>query len=78
MLADFYSGLRIIDISNPENPIESGFFETSEMAKDIDVKGDYVYLANGNVGLYVLKNELSTEIYMDRLKKLFKTIGGWG
>jgi len=48
------------------------------MAKDIDVKGDYVYLANGNVGLYVLKNELSTEIYMDRLKKLFKTIGGWG
>jgi hypothetical protein len=50
-------GLRIIDISDPTNPYEVGFFDTSNClfsAKGVYVFGNYAYVAGGLAGLYIL------------------------
>jgi hypothetical protein len=35
-------GLRVIDVSTPENPVEVGYIDT--YANDVHVQGDYAYL----------------------------------
>ncbi|MCK4844713.1 MAG: hypothetical protein KAS95_03480 [Candidatus Heimdallarchaeota archaeon] len=47
--------MRIYDISNPENPIASGFYNLANSGFDVFVSGDYAYVAATTVGLYSLK-----------------------
>jgi hypothetical protein len=61
-IADSFTGLRIIDISNPAAPGETGFFDTGDNARSVDVSGNYVYLADGADGLYIIQNDLLTGI----------------
>ncbi len=52
--ADFARGLIIIDITDPENPIEIGNYDDDNVAaRGIDVHGDYVYLAHGTDGIEI-------------------------
>jgi len=44
-VADGYSGLRIIDISNPSSPIEVGSYDTGIFSGDVKVSGSYAYVA---------------------------------
>lgn len=76
-VADSDGGLRIIDISNPTNPFEIGFFDTPYDAVDLDVSGNYVYLAEENYGIYVLDvsdpaNPLEVSFYDMHLSSVFE------
>jgi hypothetical protein len=46
-VADGGAGLRVIDVSNPANPREVGFFDTPGFAEDVYVSGNYAYVAMG-------------------------------
>lgn len=48
------SGIRIIDVSNPLQPIESGFYQTQGKVYAVSVSGNYAYIANDTAGLRVL------------------------
>jgi hypothetical protein len=43
-------GLRVVDVSNPAAPVESGFFETPRFAEGVAVAGGYAYVADGDGG----------------------------
>ncbi len=53
-IADYFSGLQIIDISNPTNPILKGNYYSSGEATDVQVVGNYAYLAAGGGGLQII------------------------
>ncbi|MFQ5342986.1 MAG: LamG-like jellyroll fold domain-containing protein, partial [Anaerolineae bacterium] len=53
-VADGYSGLRVIDISNPAGPREVGFYDTPSSAWGVAVAGHYAYVADGYSGLRVI------------------------
>jgi hypothetical protein len=42
-----YAGLRVIDVSNPSNPREVGYFDTPGYAQGVYVSGNYAYVADG-------------------------------
>jgi Ca2+-binding RTX toxin-like protein len=46
--------LVILDISNPSKPTQTGFFNTSGYARDVEVVGDLAYVADYNRGLVIL------------------------
>ena len=45
---------RVLDVSVPAAPMETGFRETTSLAYDADVAGGYAYVADAGAGLYVL------------------------
>jgi hypothetical protein len=48
------SGLRVLNISDPGNPVEIGHYDTPGYAIDITVSGSYAYLAAGDNGLRII------------------------
>jgi hypothetical protein len=48
------NGLRIIDISDPANPSETGHLFTNGQVLDLDVDGNLVYIADGFDGMRVI------------------------
>jgi hypothetical protein len=61
---DGYGGLRIIDVSDPSNPYERGFFNIDGgdnyifYAKDVVVGENHAYLAYGDYGFCIVRNDL--------------------
>jgi hypothetical protein len=53
-VADYESGLRIFDASNPTAPVEVGFYDTSGFAEAVTVVGSYAYVADGFNGLRII------------------------
>jgi hypothetical protein len=53
-VADMQSGLRIIDISDPENPDEIGHYDTPGWVEYVYIAGHYAYLADYTSGLRIL------------------------
>jgi hypothetical protein len=53
-IADYESGLRIIDISNPATPLEVGFYDTPGRAYNVAVAGHYAYIADDTGGLRII------------------------
>ncbi|MBZ0263886.1 hypothetical protein K8I28_04385, partial [bacterium] len=53
-VADGNEGLRVIDVSDPANPEESGSYDTPGRAHDVVVAGDYAYVADSGSGLRVI------------------------
>lgn len=53
-IADYFGGLRIIDISNPRNPYEVGYCETPGYDWGIDIFGSYAFVANHWAGLRIV------------------------
>jgi hypothetical protein len=47
-VADYDSGLEIIDIRNPTNPTLKGNYDTSGSAYSVQVVGNYAYVADGS------------------------------
>ena len=52
-IADDTEGLRVMDISDPTHPLESGFFDTPDCAGGVAVNGNYAYVADWSSGLRV-------------------------
>jgi hypothetical protein len=53
-IAAAYSGLRIVNTSNPENPVEIGYNDTPSIAVGVAVLGDYAYVAAYYDGLCII------------------------
>ncbi len=53
-IADGYSGLQVIDISNPAVPAIVGSVDTPDSAVGAAVAGAYAYVADGYSGLQVI------------------------
>ena len=47
------NGLRILDIANPENPIEVGYVMTDGYVRSAAVDGDYLFVAASESGLWI-------------------------
>lgn len=54
-VADYFQGLRIINVSDPSNPSEIGAIDPqgTDRAFDVVINGTYAYVAYGNSGLWV-------------------------
>jgi hypothetical protein len=48
------SGLRIVDISNPESPEEISFFYVGGKTKEVVIEGNIAYVANQDRGLEII------------------------
>jgi hypothetical protein len=53
-VADIASGLRIIDVTNPQSPIEVGYCRTPGEANGVAIFGAYAYVADGDDGLRII------------------------
>ena len=53
-VADAYSGLQVIDVSNPQAPALAGSYDTPGEARGVAVAGDYAYVADWSSGLQVI------------------------
>ena len=53
-VADYKSGLQVIDISNPSSPTITSSVDTPGEAYSVYVSGSYVYVADGRSGLQVI------------------------
>jgi hypothetical protein len=53
-VADYAAGLQVIDISNPAAPVRVGGYDTSGIATDVAVAGQYAYVADYLAGLQVI------------------------
>ena len=53
-VGDHFSGLRIIDVSDPTDPVIKGTYSTSAEAFDVYISGKYAYLANNSGGLKII------------------------
>lgn len=49
-----YGGVKVIDISNPINPIKVGYYNLPPYAASISIIGSYAYVAEWSGGLFVL------------------------
>ena len=47
--------MRVIDINDPANPFEAGFYDTNGDAQRVVVYGDYIYIADGTGGLCIFR-----------------------
>ena len=63
-VADYGSGLRVIDVSNPAAPVEIGFYDTPGSASGVAVAGAYAYVADKGSGLEILTS-CSAELFSD-------------
>ncbi len=54
-VADFTSGLAVINISDPTNPGTPVYEDTTDYAWGVYVSGDYAYVADGPSGLAVIQ-----------------------
>ncbi len=48
------AGLRVVDVSNPAQPREVGFYDTPGSAQGVAVSGAYAYVADDGAGLRVV------------------------
>jgi hypothetical protein len=53
-VADGGYGLRVIDVSDPLQPKEAGFYDTPGDPFAVAIAGDYAYVADGGSGLRVI------------------------
>ena len=49
-VADWFGGLRVINVANPAAPIEVGFYDTPGNASGVAVAGSYAYVADSEAG----------------------------
>jgi len=54
LVADDHKGVRIIDVSDPENLVEVGFVDTPGQARRVAVAGNRAYVADGDGGLRIV------------------------
>ncbi len=54
-MADRTAGLRVIDVSNPSNPQERGYYNTPGSALGVAVAGSYAYVADYTAGLQIIQ-----------------------
>ena len=46
IVADEFAGLRVINVANPANPVEVGFYDTPGYAEGVAIAGSTAYVAD--------------------------------
>ncbi|MCA9758392.1 MAG: T9SS type A sorting domain-containing protein [Candidatus Eisenbacteria bacterium] len=59
-LASFFSGTRMIDVSDPSTPVETGYYATPAYSFGVVASGGTVYVCNDDLGVHVLHDDLYT------------------
>ena len=54
IIADGWTGLRIIDISDPSNPYEISYYDTPGTAFSLYISDNYAFVADGTSGLRII------------------------
>ncbi len=83
-LVGVYNGISVVDVTNPYNPVELGFFNGPESIwRDLKTWGDYLYCINdedgdGGAGLQILNleeliNGVSNPTYIENMSLGFET-----
>ncbi len=64
--SNYVSGLRVLDISDPENPVEVGFFDTVPWSQEVEFDGSWsnypffesgtIVVSSGKEGVFFLKH----------------------
>jgi hypothetical protein len=70
-VADYSSGLRVIDVSTPTNPNEVGYYDTPGDAEGVFCSGGYIFVADG-MGLQIL--ELTDPAGVDEIPGTIPTV----
>jgi hypothetical protein len=55
-IAGGFRGLDIVDVSNPAQPTGVGFYDTPGYANEVAVSGAYIYIADIDGGLIILRS----------------------
>lgn len=67
-IANKYTGLQVIDISDKENPALIFNYDTNGWAQSVDVERDYLVVGSGGGGVYLFDiTDLSRPKFLDRL-----------
>lgn len=53
-VASYMAGMRIVDVADPEAPVEVGYFDTPGGSHDVEVVSGRAYLSDGPLGLSVI------------------------
>ncbi len=64
-LANWYSGLRIVDVSDPAQPVETGGCDTPSDTSGVAVAGNYAYAADREGGVVILR--VTPQLYLPLL-----------
>jgi len=75
-IATWWDGLRIIDISNPSNPFEVGYYGVINIAQGVAVYPPYIFVTTGAAGIQIYQN-LSAGIKEEQ-GKFFSTLSVLG
>lgn len=66
LVADYYQGIHVIDVSNPASPVEEGMcYLGSVLDVDVDADGDFMYVAAGLFGIFAVDTNLSGDRFAD-------------
>ncbi len=57
-VADYANGVQLIEVSDPTSPSLVGYYNTGDMANGVYGANEYVYVADGDDGFYILDNRL--------------------
>ena len=53
-VTDYEAGLRVIDVSDPTNPVEIGWLDTPGQARGIRIIENFAYIADGTAGIRIV------------------------
>jgi len=70
----YAKGLRVLDLSDPAQLVELGWFDTVGIAWGVEVQGDLVYVAAGDAGLLILR---ASVLAPARPQAYLPAIGRW-
>ena len=74
IISYYVDGTRVLDISDPTNPIEVGYFDTSTLTGLFDGNwGTYAYLPSG----YIISSDRATGLYILESPLLTNSSMGW-
>lgn len=57
-VAGHLGGVKTIDITDPRHPLQVGYFQTGHVALDVRCHRGLIYVADGDGGVWALRNEL--------------------
>ncbi|MCI0513057.1 T9SS type A sorting domain-containing protein [candidate division KSB1 bacterium] len=72
-IADGSGGLRVINITDPANPVEVGFYDGAAGARGVTAAAGYVYVSETDAGISLFKNDLLTAVDPEQVAPVLKS-----
>ncbi len=76
LITQSYLGIKVIDITNPNELIELGYYDTPGVSEQVMATGDIAYIANGYSGLQIIDiSDHNNPYYFSSLQTIKKAKG---